>query len=77
METNAAQKKKTVLSGIQPTSGLTIGNYLGALRNFVARKEEFDGYYMVANLQAQTVRQDPAELRSRSVDTVSLFFASP
>ncbi len=75
METNAAQKKKTVLSGIQPTSGLTIGNYLGALRNFVAMQEEFDGYYMVANLHAQTVRQDPAELRRRSVETFALFLA--
>jgi len=71
----AETKKKTVLSGIQPTSALTIGNYLGALRNFVAMQDEFDAYYMVANLHAQTVRQDAAELRRRSVETFALFLA--
>jgi len=68
-------KKKTVLSGIQPTSVLTIGNYLGALRNFVAMQDEFDAYYMVANLHAQTVRQNASELRRRSVETFALFLA--
>jgi tryptophanyl-tRNA synthetase len=67
--------KKTVLSGIQPTSVLTIGNYLGALRNFVAMQDEFDAYYMVANLHAQTVRQNATELRRRSVETFALFLA--
>ncbi len=67
--------KKTVLSGIQPTSVLTIGNYLGALRNFVAMQDEFDAYYMVANLHAQTVRQNASELRRRSVETFALFLA--
>jgi tryptophanyl-tRNA synthetase len=67
--------KKTVLSGIQPTSVLTIGNYLGALRNFVAMQDEFDAYYMVANLHAQTVRMDASELRRRSVETFALFLA--
>lgn len=73
--TQPQAKKKTVLSGIQPTSALTIGNYLGALRNFVAMQDEFDSYYMVANLHAQTVRQDPAELRRRSLETFALFLA--
>ena len=45
----AVQNRKTVLSGIQPTSALTLGNYLGALRNFVAMQSEFDSYYMVAD----------------------------
>ncbi len=69
------QTKKTVLSGVQPTSGLTLGNYLGALRNFVAMQEEFDAYYMVANMHAVTVRQNPAELRRRSMETFALFLA--
>ena len=73
MET--VQKKKTVLSGIQPTSGLTLGNYLGALRNFVAMQEEFDSYYMVADMHAITVRQEPADLRRRSMETYALFLA--
>ena len=75
METAATTTKKTVLSGIQPTSVLTIGNYLGALRNFVAMQDEFDAYYMVANLHAQTVRMDPTELRKRSIETFALFLA--
>ena len=64
METVA--KNQTVLSGIQPTSGLTLGNYLGALKNFVAMQEEFDSYYMVADMHAVTVRQNSTELRRRS-----------
>ena len=67
--------KKTVLSGIQPTSRLTLGNYLGALKNFVAMQEEFDSYYMVADMHAITVRQQPAELRRRSIETLALFLA--
>jgi tryptophanyl-tRNA synthetase len=74
METPATTKK-TVLSGIQPTSVLTIGNYLGALRNFVAMQDEFNAYYMVANLHAQTVKLDAAELRRRSIETYALFLA--
>ena len=75
METTATKKKPAVLSGIQPTSVLTIGNYFGALKNFVAMQDEFDAYYMVANLHAQTVRMDPAELRRRSIETFALFLA--
>ena len=68
-------QKKTVLSGIQPTSGLTLGNYLGALKNFVAMQEDFDSYYMVADMHAITVRQNPTELRRRSIETLALFIA--
>lgn len=75
METTADTMKKTVLSGIQPTSVLTIGNYLGALRNFVAMQDEFNAYYMVANLHAQTVKMDATELRRRSIETYALFLA--
>ena len=76
METKANTKKPTVLSGIQPTSVLTIGNYLGALKNYVAMQDDFDAYYMVANLHAQTVRIDPTELRRRSIETFALFLAA-
>lgn len=75
METTVTEKKPAVLSGIQPTSVLTIGNYFGALKNFVAMQDEFDAYYMVANLHAQTVRQDATELRRRSIETFALFLA--
>lgn len=73
--TAAPAQKKRILSGIQPTSSLTIGNYIGALRNFVRMQDEFEAYYMVANLHAQTVRQDAAELRRRSTETFALFLA--
>lgn len=73
--TQTQTKKKAVLSGVQPTSSLTLGNYLGALKNWVAMQDEFDSYYMVANLHAQTVRQDPAELRRRSLETFAVFLA--
>lgn len=72
---DTAEKKQTVLSGIQPTSGLTLGNYLGALKNFVAMQEEFDSYYMVADMHAVTVRQNSTELRRRSMETFALFLA--
>lgn len=68
-------QKKTVLSGIQPTSGLTLGNYLGALKNFVAMQRDFDSYYMVADMHAITVRQNSTDLRRRSVETLALFIA--
>ena len=73
--TTATTTKHAVLSGIQPTSVLTIGNYFGALKNYVAMQDEFDAYYMVANLHAQTVRMDPTELRRRSIETFALFLA--
>ena len=75
METTPVKKKDAVLSGIQPTSVLTIGNYFGALKNYVAMQDDFDAYYMVANLHAQTVKMDPTELRRRSIETFALFLA--
>ena len=72
--------KKTILSGIQPSGNLTIGNYLGALRNWVKfQDEEADAYnflYCVADLHAITVRQTPAELRRRTMETVAIYLAA-
>ena len=68
-------KMKRILSGIQPTGNLTIGNYLGALRNWVALQDDFDACYMIANLHATTVRQDPTDLRKRTVAAVALLLA--
>lgn len=67
--------KKTVLSGIQPSGGLTLGNYVGALRNWAAMQDEFNAYYCVVNMHAITVRQDPEELRRRSLETMALLVA--
>ena len=61
-----ATAKKVMLSGIQPSGDLHLGNYLGAVKNWAALAEEFDCYYFMADLHSITVRQNPAELRRRS-----------
>ena len=68
--------KKVVFSGIQPSGNLTIGNYLGALKNFGAFSEEYKCFYCVVDLHAITVRQVPAELRRRTYETLALYVAA-
>ena len=67
--------KPIVLSGAQPSGELTIGNYMGALRQWVAMQESHDCLYCVVDLHAITVRQDPAELRTACLDTLALYLA--
>ncbi len=67
--------KKKVLSCIQPSGMLTLGNYIGALKNWLAMQEEFDCTYAVADLHAITVRQDPAKLRQHIYSTAALLLA--
>lgn len=67
--------KKIIFSGIQPSGNLTIGNYIGAMKNFVALQDEYDCYYCIVDLHALTVRQDPAELRRRSLELAALYIA--
>ena len=74
-ENNTEAAKKKVLSCIQPSGMLTLGNYLGALKNWVAMQEEFDCTYAVADLHAITVRQEPAKLRSQIYSTYALLLA--
>lgn len=69
------QNKKKVLSCIQPSGMLTLGNYLGALKNWVNMQEEFDCTFAVADLHAITVRQEPAKLRSQIYSTYALLLA--
>ena len=57
---NAVEKKR-ILSGIQPSGDLTLGSYLGAIRNWAALADEYDCYYMLADMHTITVRQVPAE----------------
>ena len=71
----AGSGKKTIFSGIQPSGTLTIGNYLGALRNFVKLQEEYNTYYCVVDLHAITVRQDPTLLRKRCLELLALYIA--
>ena len=67
--------KKTVFSGVQPSGNLTIGNYLGAIKNFSKFSEEYKTFYSVVDLHAITVRQVPAELRRRTYETLALYIA--
>ncbi len=72
---NIITPKKRVLSCIQPSGMLTLGNYLGALKNWTAMQEEFDCTFAVADLHAITVRQDPTALRSQIYSTYALLLA--
>lgn len=67
--------KKTVFSGVQPSGNLTIGNYLGAIKNFSKFSEEYKTFYCVVDLHAITVRQVPADLRRRTYETLALYMA--
>ena len=68
--------KKVIFSGIQPSGDLTIGNYLGALKNWVKLQNEYDCYFCIVDLHAITVRQKPADLRRRSLELLSIYIAA-
>ena len=72
---NMTEQKKKVLSCIQPSGMLTLGNYLGALKNWVNMQDEFECTFAVADLHAITVRQDPASLRQQIYSTYALLLA--
>jgi tryptophanyl-tRNA synthetase len=67
--------KKTILSGSTTTGNMTIGNYIGAISNWTKMQEEYDCYYMVADLHALTVRQDPKEFRERCLSFFAQYLA--
>ena len=67
--------KKVVFSGVQPSGTLTIGNYLGAISNFNKFSDDYRCYYCVVDMHAITVRQNPAELRRRTYETLALYIA--
>ncbi len=69
------EKKSVVLSCIQPTAVPTLGNYLGALKNWKYMSEDYDCYYAVADLHAITVRQEPAKLRKQTMEMYALLIA--
>ena len=68
--------KKVILSGIQATGRLTLGNYLGAINNWVEMQEEYDCYYMIANLHSLTVRNDPETLKNNTLKILALYIAA-
>ena len=67
--------RPTVLSGIQPSGRLTLGNYLGAIKNWLPLSKDYDCHYMLVDLHAITVRQDPAVLRERCYEFLALYIA--
>lgn len=67
---------KRMLSGIKPTGQLTLGNYIGALRNFVNYQDDYEMYVFIANLHCVTVYQEPADLRKNLQDAVALYLAA-
>ncbi|MCI5492860.1 MAG: tryptophan--tRNA ligase [Lachnospiraceae bacterium] len=68
--------KKVLFSGMQATGNLTLGNYLGALQNWVKLSDEYECFYSVVDLHSITVRQDPAELRKRARMLLTLYIAA-
>lgn len=69
------QKKKKILSLIQPTNTPHLGNYLGAMQNWIKMQEEFDCTYGIADLHSITVRQDPVKLRAQIKESYTLLIA--
>ena len=68
-------EQKVCFSGVQPSGNLTIGNYLGAIKNFSEFSEQYKTFYCVVDEHAITVRQNPAELRRRTYETLALYMA--
>ena len=68
--------KKRIFSGIQPSGALTIGNYLGAIKNWAKLIDEYDCIFSVVDLHAITVRQDPKELHERCLALIAQYIAS-
>ena len=69
-------EKKVLFSGMQATGNLTLGNYLGALKNWVSLNEDYECYYCVVDEHSITVRQNPAELRQRARALLTLYIAA-
>lgn len=68
-------EKKRIFSGVQPSGNLTLGNYLGALKNFSLLQDDYQCLYCVVDLHSITVRQDPVLLRERSYSVLALYLA--
>ena len=69
------EAKKRIFSGIQPSGELTLGSYMGAIKNWVALQDEYDCLYCIVDMHAITVRQVPADLRRRSVAQLAQYIA--
>ena len=69
------EKRKVIFSGIQPSGELTLGSYMGAIRNWVELSETYDCYYCIVDEHAITVRQNPADLRRRALSQLAQYIA--
>lgn len=69
------EEKKRVFSGVQPSGCLTLGNYIGAVKNWLTLQEEYDCIFSVVDMHSITVRQDPSELRKRCVEFLCQYMA--
>ncbi len=69
------ESKKTLYSAVQPTNSLTIGNYIGAIKNWVNLQNDYNCFYAIANMHAITVRQNPADLRRNTLALLALYIA--
>ena len=77
MEQQVQQEKKQIIfSGIQPSGTLTLGNYIGALRNFSLLQNDYDCIYCIVDMHAITVRQNPTDLRRRCMELAAIYIAS-
>ncbi|MBB6624622.1 tryptophan--tRNA ligase [Clostridium gasigenes] len=72
---NTIEKKKVIFSGIKPSGELTLGNYLGAIKNWVTLQNEYECYFCIADLHAITVKQEPKDLRKRTLDLLAIYIA--
>ena len=71
----AEERKDIVFSGIQPTGGFTLGNYLGAIRQWGKLQDDYNCIYSVVDLHSLTVRQDPATLRRQIRESAAMLLA--
>ncbi|MBU3179632.1 tryptophan--tRNA ligase [Clostridium psychrophilum] len=70
------ESKKVIFSGVKPSGDLTLGNYLGAIKNWVKLQEEYECYFCVMDLHAITVKQEPKDLRRRTLEILAIYLAS-
>ncbi len=71
-----AEPKKRIFSGVQPSGNITLGNYLGAIKNWVDLQDKYECIYAMMDLHTITVRQTPAELRKRTLELLALYIAA-
>jgi len=69
------EDKKTIFSGVQPSGNITLGNYLGAIKNWVGFQDDYNSIFAMMDMHAITVRQNPAELKKRTLDLLKIYIA--